>query len=162
VVIKMVSGSIYTYAIVVQSTTVTQSKFVPLNATAIILINAITGVIIWEDWKVIGSWAGWVCVFLLLTLGCDLLLSAQLLTNENPDYGAKRRASIIIGSAPIKAIRSMRNLYADIPTVDEGHGAARPRLHTAPGLEHHEGDRRDAWKKILQHEKFQKMLAENT
>lgn len=37
VVIKMVSGSIYTYAIVVQSTTVTQSKFVPLNATAIIL-----------------------------------------------------------------------------------------------------------------------------
>ena len=30
VVIKIVSGSIYTYAIVVQSTTVTQSKFVPL------------------------------------------------------------------------------------------------------------------------------------
>ena len=53
VVIKMVSGAIYTYAIVVQSTTVTQSKFVPLNATIIILVNAITGVIIWQDWRVV-------------------------------------------------------------------------------------------------------------
>eukprot|EP00584_Thalassiosira_punctigera_P000028 CAMPEP_0172532620 /NCGR_PEP_ID=MMETSP1067-20121228/5605_1 /TAXON_ID=265564 ORGANISM="Thalassiosira punctigera, Strain Tpunct2005C2" /NCGR_SAMPLE_ID=MMETSP1067 /ASSEMBLY_ACC=CAM_ASM_000444 /LENGTH=261 /DNA_ID=CAMNT_0013317159 /DNA_START=203 /DNA_END=985 /DNA_ORIENTATION=- len=50
VVIKVVSGMVYTYAIVVQSTTVTQSKFVPLNATTIILVNAITGVIIWQDW----------------------------------------------------------------------------------------------------------------
>lgn len=41
-IIKVVSGAIYTYAIVVQSTTVTQSKFVPLNATTIILVNAIT------------------------------------------------------------------------------------------------------------------------
>jgi len=53
IIIKVVSGAIYTYAIVVQSTTVTQSKFVPLNATAIILVNAITGVIIWQDWRVI-------------------------------------------------------------------------------------------------------------
>jgi len=53
VVIKVVSGMVYTYAIVVQSTTVTQSKFVPLNATTIILVNAITGVIIWQDWRVV-------------------------------------------------------------------------------------------------------------
>jgi len=52
-IIKVVSGAIYTYAIVVQSTTVTQSKFVPLNATTIILVNAITGVIIWQDWRVV-------------------------------------------------------------------------------------------------------------
>ena len=53
VIIKIVSGAIYTYAIVVQSTTVTQSKFVPLNATTIILVNALTGVIIWQDWRVV-------------------------------------------------------------------------------------------------------------
>jgi hypothetical protein len=95
VVIKLLSGFIYTTAIVVQSFSVEQSKFVPLNATLIILVNAITGIIIWEDWRVVQSWVGYVCVFALLGLGCDLLLSVPLLSSENPDFGVGRRASMI-------------------------------------------------------------------
>eukprot|EP00580_Thalassiosira_gravida_P012139 CAMPEP_0201651874 /NCGR_PEP_ID=MMETSP0493-20130528/43830_1 /ASSEMBLY_ACC=CAM_ASM_000838 /TAXON_ID=420259 /ORGANISM="Thalassiosira gravida, Strain GMp14c1" /LENGTH=218 /DNA_ID=CAMNT_0048128323 /DNA_START=286 /DNA_END=939 /DNA_ORIENTATION=- len=125
VVIKVVSGAVYTYAIVVQSTTVTQSKFVPLNATLVILVNAITGVVIWQDWRVISSWTGYICVFLLLALGCDLLLSAKLLISENPDYGTMKQTSILIESTPepIKRIfklersRGSRNLYDSIQSM---------------------------------------------
>ena len=84
-VIKIVSGGIYTKAIVVQSTAVDQNTFVPLNAAAIIVTNAITGVIIWEDWRVVRDWTGYACVFLLLIMGCNLLLGDLKLLNEmNP------------------------------------------------------------------------------
>mmetsp|Transcript_13754 Transcript_13754/g.19220 ORF Transcript_13754/g.19220 Transcript_13754/m.19220 type:complete len:380 (+) Transcript_13754:198-1337(+) len=87
IIIKVVSGAIYTYAIVVQSTTVEQNTFVPLNATIIILVNALTGVIVWEDWMVVESWLGYLCVFILLALGCDLLLSTPILNADNQEYG---------------------------------------------------------------------------
>lgn len=163
IVIKVVSGAIYTYAIVVQSTTVTQSKFVPLNATSIILTNAITGICIWQDWKVISSWVGYICVFLLLALGCDLLLSSNLLTNENPDYGSKKRATIIIESTPFKLVRSFgrRNLYENIPpnvneqSVDSTrvsgvHNNHLTRVVSDISIEENRREkRREAWKSLL-------------
>jgi hypothetical protein len=48
-ILKIVSGVIYTYAIVIQSTAIEcQSQFVPLNTTTIITVNAITGILVWE------------------------------------------------------------------------------------------------------------------
>ena len=87
---KLITGAIYTYAIVIQSMAgvVEQATFVPINATLIIVLNALTGCIIWEDWKTISSWSGYVCVFALLGLGCELLLSGTpQLTNENAIFG---------------------------------------------------------------------------
>ena len=87
---KLITGAIYTYAIVIQSMAgvVEQATFVPINATLIIVLNALTGCIIWEDWKTISSWSGYVCVFALLGLGCELLLSGTpQLTNENAVFG---------------------------------------------------------------------------
>mmetsp|Transcript_38258 Transcript_38258/g.92284 ORF Transcript_38258/g.92284 Transcript_38258/m.92284 type:complete len:290 (-) Transcript_38258:4020-4889(-) len=166
VVIKVVSGAIYTYAIVVQSTTVTQSKFVPLNATTIILVNALTGIVIWQDWRVIISWTGYICVFLLLALGCDLLLSANILTNENPDYGLKKQAAIIIESTPIKRIFALermggsRNLYEHIPHSNGNNATDGSGIMVEKGGVHNylsrklsmleeDHDRRESWKKVL-------------
>lgn len=101
VVIKLVTGVIYTFSIVVQSYTVEQARFVPLNATTIIVVNAITGVVIWEDWKVVSSWFGYSCIFVLLGLGCDLLLSVPLLNSDNPEFGAKKGAKLIWKRSPI-------------------------------------------------------------
>jgi hypothetical protein len=95
IVLKFVSGSIYTTAIVVQSYTVEQSKFVPLNATLIILVNALTGLIIWEDWRVVQSWIGTIVSFSLLGIGCDLLLTVPLLNSENTEFGVSKRVSLI-------------------------------------------------------------------
>eukprot|EP00527_Entomoneis_sp_CCMP2396_P008077 CAMPEP_0198153678 /NCGR_PEP_ID=MMETSP1443-20131203/65220_1 /TAXON_ID=186043 /ORGANISM="Entomoneis sp., Strain CCMP2396" /LENGTH=355 /DNA_ID=CAMNT_0043820093 /DNA_START=43 /DNA_END=1107 /DNA_ORIENTATION=- len=96
VALKIFSGSIYTYAIVVQATTVDQARFVPLNTTTIILVNAATGILIWEDWRVIQSWYGYACVFVLLGLGCDMLLSLPQLDSNNPHFGTGRRMSTLI------------------------------------------------------------------
>ncbi|KAL9190798.1 hypothetical protein ACHAXT_000504 [Thalassiosira profunda] len=162
-VIKIVSGMIYTYAIVVQSTTVTQSKFVPINAVCIMLMNAITGVIVWEDWRVISSWTGYVCVFLLFALGCDLLLTENILTNESSEYGAKKQVDVLIENTPIKRIlhpnarqSGSRNLYVEIPNgeaVDIGDSFVTPANYISRRVSIKSadvsGDRRQAWKKIL-------------
>lgn len=127
IVIKLVSGAIYTYGIVVQSFHVEQATFVPLNASTIIIVNALTGIIIWEDWKVVTSWYGYLCIFVLLGLGCDLLLSVPLLTAENPEFGATQRASIIMP----KSSKKFRTLQ---------HQTRTP---------HHSSSRKDAWKQTL-------------
>ena len=105
-------------------------------------------------------------MFLLLALGCDLLLSANLLTNENPDYGTVKRAYIIIESTPIKRIftlersRGSRNLYANIPSSGED-GVIDSSTNKEAGVhnylsraismanEDNERNRREAWKKLL-------------
>ena len=130
IVIKLVSGAIYTYGIVVQSFNVEQATFVPLNASTIIIVNALTGIIIWEDWKVVTSWYGYLCIFILLGLGCDLLLSVPLLTAENPEFGPTKRASIIM---PSSAKRFQTALH-----------------HTQTRTPHsHSSSRREAWKQTL-------------
>lgn len=96
IVIKVVSGAIYTKAIVVQSTAVEQKVFVPINAATIILTNALTGLIIWEDWRVVQDWIGYVCVFFLLALGCGLLLGdLKLLQETAPETFLGARASMV-------------------------------------------------------------------
>ena len=96
IVVKIVSGMIYTRAILVQSTAVEQKVFVPINAAFIVLINALTGIIIWEDGKVVSSWVGYACVFLLLALGCGLLLGdLGLLQESSPETFLGARASMV-------------------------------------------------------------------
>jgi hypothetical protein len=63
---------------------------VPLNATTLMLVNAITGIIVWEDWRIVENSVGYVCVFLLLALASYLLLSTTpLMMSENPQYGLR-------------------------------------------------------------------------
>lgn len=93
--LKMMSGGIITYALIVQSTAVTQAKFVPLNALALIIVNALTGMIVWEDWRNVGNWVGYVWVFEQLVLGNYLLLGdVELLSPDNPRYGRAKCVDI--------------------------------------------------------------------
>ena len=124
IIIKLLSGVVYTYAVIVQSRVVEQATFVPLNAITVVIANAITGIIIWEDWRVIQSWYGYVCVFVLLGLGCDLLLSVPLLNSENPEFGAPKRALMIMqgrkGRQSLQLRASDINAgYSEVPDVDE-------------------------------------------
>ncbi len=134
IIIKLLSGSIYTYGIVVQSFTVEQATFVPLNATTIILVNALTGIIIWEDWRVVSSWYGYICIFVLLGLGCDLLLSVPLLNAENPVFAATQRASVMIP----RSSKHIQPLYIQTSTLDDE--SLRTDKDTS---------RIDAWKQIV-------------
>jgi hypothetical protein len=93
IALKLVSGNLYTYAIIVQSYAVKQTQFVPLNATMVILVNALSGILIWDDQP--KSWYGYACAFGLLGIGCDLLLTVPLLNSENPEFG---NASYIVST----------------------------------------------------------------
>jgi len=88
IVLKIVSGLIITYSLVVQATAVPQKKFVPLNASSLIVVNAITGMIIWQDYNVVQSWIGYIAVFVQLIIGNYLLMTdIPMLSPENQKYG---------------------------------------------------------------------------
>ena len=111
IVIKILSGAIYTKAIVVQSTAVSQKTFVPINAVFIILVNALTGIIVWEDWRVVSSWLGYTCVFLLMALGCSLLLGDLGLIQESaPETFRGARPTMIMKSERDKFLKNIKNI----------------------------------------------------
>lgn len=113
--IKIISGIVYTRAIVVQSTAVEQKTFVPLNAATIVFINALTGIAIWEDYNVIQSWLGYVCVFLLLALGCSLLLGdLGLLQETSPETFRGARPSMFIKAERTKLLDNLKGIGAKI------------------------------------------------
>ena len=89
ILLKVLSGAIITYALVLQSTSVSQAVFAPLNASALIFVNAVTGMLIWQDFLVVSSWLGYSCVFVQLVLGNYLLLGEEidLLSPENRRFG---------------------------------------------------------------------------
>ena len=155
--LKLISGGIYTYAIVVQSTAVEQATFVPLNTTTIIVINALTGIIIWQDYKVVTSWYGYACVFVLLGLGADLLLSVPLLNDDNPQFGLSSRATILLPQMsskrfhhgdyypPISNIESVAEEDSPLLPISEQHTSMKQKTTNHPvGL-----SKRDAWFQVL-------------
>lgn len=100
ILLKVISGAIITYALVIQSTAVSQAIFAPLNASALIFVNAVTGMLIWQDYLVVSSWVGYGCVFVQLVLGNYLLLGDEidLLSPENRRFGRQemlRRTGIL-------------------------------------------------------------------
>ncbi|KAG7363322.1 protein kinase domain containing protein [Nitzschia inconspicua] len=110
VIIKVVSGAIYTMSIVVQSTAVQQRTFVPVNAATTILLNAVTGMLVWNDWKNVQSWVGYVCVFLLLILGCALLLGdLSLLQEAAPETFRGGRFAMTLSRNRNHLLNNLRN-----------------------------------------------------
>lgn len=100
VLLKVISGAIITYALVIQSTAVSQAIYAPLNASALIFVNAVTGMLIWQDYLVVSSWVGYGCVFVQLVLGNYLLLGDEidLLSPDNRRFGRQemlRRTGIL-------------------------------------------------------------------
>ena len=105
-IIKGISSLIMTGSIIIQSTEVSQNTFVPLNATLLILINAINGFIVWKDWFTVTSHLGYFTVFIQLIVGNYLLLGEiDWLGSDNIKYG---RANLV---------RLISNAVVDIGTV---------------------------------------------
>ena len=100
IVIKVLSGMIMTGSIVVQSTTVAQNTFVPLNATFLILVNAMNGLLVWEDWKVLQSPLGYATVAVQLVVGNYLLLGeVDWFGPQHPKYGRRELLERMISTS---------------------------------------------------------------
>jgi len=150
VILKVISGIIYTRAIVVQSTAVKQAVFVPLNTVTSLFVNGITGIIIWEDWKVVGDWTGYVCIYLLFILGICLLLSnVTLLEDADPRTFRARwgLARPMERRATMERIRSYgaSHDFQEISTIAEPSGSFVIRR---PSLGERRLSRSDAWKSV--------------
>eukprot|EP01083_Nonionella_stella_P230166 813937_1 len=68
---------LFAFAVVVHSTIlnptrVDQKLFVPALTCGNQTLNAVTGLIIWQDWKVIQSWTGYLVVMMIILLGVYL------------------------------------------------------------------------------------------
>jgi hypothetical protein len=80
-VLYIVTGLLGTLFSVVSSTICEQGVFTPLSAVALIVANAVTGIIVWEDWKVINTWLAYICAILLMCCGVYLLADVDILEN---------------------------------------------------------------------------------
>ncbi len=63
---------------ITSSTACDQGIFTPLCSVALIIVNMVTGILIWEDWKVIDTWTGYLCACTIMCLGVYLLAEIDL------------------------------------------------------------------------------------
>ena len=64
---------------IVSSTACEQGVFTPLSSVALICTNMITGIIVWEDYKVIDTWIAYVCTTVLMCCGVYLLADLDII-----------------------------------------------------------------------------------
>lgn len=74
---------------IVSATACDQGIFTPLSSVALIVVNAFTGIIIWEDWKVIDTWMGYFCACMLMCCGVYLLAEVDILERFIKEKGAE-------------------------------------------------------------------------
>ena len=73
-----------------------QGIFTPLTSVTLILVNMITGIIIWQDWKTIDTWIGYMCACFLMCCGVYLLAEVDLVGQ----YLITKRAKIVLSHEP--------------------------------------------------------------
>ena len=57
--------------------------FVPLYSVLSLSLNAVTGMVVWEDWRVVASWPGYVSIFSMLVLSIYLLSDLEFGNSSN-------------------------------------------------------------------------------
>lgn len=64
---------VWTFQAIVEAKVVLiRTKYIPTYLSVSLLLNPLTGIIVWEDWRSITSWLGYICVCFQLLLGIYL------------------------------------------------------------------------------------------
>lgn len=136
-----ITGILGTLMSVVSSTFCEQGLFTPLSAVALIIVNAITGVLIWEDWKVVTAWSAYVCALVLMCCGVYLIAEVDLmdiLTLSSPRGGGESLSSFSMEeTTPLSSSphnnNALRNGAEMVPTsdyADQENRSERTRLRS--------------------------------
>mmetsp|Transcript_27152 Transcript_27152/g.65235 ORF Transcript_27152/g.65235 Transcript_27152/m.65235 type:complete len:333 (-) Transcript_27152:220-1218(-) len=65
---------VWTYQGIVEARYVSSHvKYVPLSTCGALIFNALTGLLVWEDWKAITSWLGYAYTFMIMLFGVYLM-----------------------------------------------------------------------------------------
>jgi len=73
IVIAVLFAVINVVSLILAATAVDQGIFVPMQTCATLVTNLITGLIVWEEYKVIDKWIAYIMVHLIMLLGIWLL-----------------------------------------------------------------------------------------
>lgn len=83
---------------ILQATETDQMMFVPASACGIQFMNAITGLVIWQDYLVVQSWAGYFTVMVQIVLGVYLISSLdEYSSSVETNYALAQSVKIQIG-----------------------------------------------------------------
>jgi len=86
-----------------QATEVDQKTFVPASACGMQFINALTGLIIWQDWLVIQSWVSYATVMAQILMGLYLISSMDFVgSSADTSYALSQSVSIQLAKSTIK------------------------------------------------------------
>ena len=87
----LVCGFVLGTSVVLQATKTEQKLFVPIISCLTQLVNAATGLILWEDWRVVQSWVGYAAITVQIVVGVYLISSLDFFENTaDPYYGMKQ------------------------------------------------------------------------
>jgi len=91
----LLCGFVLGTSVVLQATKVEQKLFVPVISSTTQIVNAATGLILWEDWLVVQSWAGYAVVMMQIIVGVYLISSLDFFENTaDPHYGMRQSMAI--------------------------------------------------------------------
>ena len=107
---------------VVSSTACDQGVFTPLSSVALIITNMVTGIVIWEDWKVIDTWVAYVCACFLMVCGVYLLAEIDLIEK----YGRKALTNVVMQRRPSLTVSSSDMNYGSLLHVVEMESTSSP------------------------------------
>jgi len=105
-------------SLILAATAVDQALFVPATVMATILVNMITGIIIWRDWVKITLWLAYITVHLIMVLGIYLLTPEDMITAYRNEKWVEEAVKI----AP-HTIENLRK--ASTLSLGQGGGASR-------------------------------------
>ena len=113
----LICGFVLGTSVVLQATKTEQKLFVPLVSCLTQITNAATGLILWEDWKVVKSWVGYSAITVQIVVGVYLISSLDFFANTaDPHYALKQSTSL-------------RKLYSREGS-EENSGGAIPITHS--------------------------------
>ena len=83
-------------SIILQATKTEQKVFVPVSSCAIQILNVLTGLILWEDWRVVQSWIGYGSVLVQIIVGVYLISSLDVFENTaDPSFGVRQSTNLL-------------------------------------------------------------------
>lgn len=87
-------GVTNTWSSIIAAKKLNQATFIPFASVASLLVNACTGLVLWEDWRSIETWVSYTCIHALICLGIyDLTSDDQFLKHTDSARETLREGS---------------------------------------------------------------------
>jgi len=109
------AGLTNTLSSVIAAKKLNQAEFIPFASVCSLLLNQVSGLLLWEDWRTIKLWVSYTGIHVLIVLGIYDLSSAG---SELIDYAAQVRESY--STSPANRIRKIARMSGIIRGMQSG------------------------------------------